>query len=112
MNDEPHTEPLTVGHGRHDYSTAATFNEPTPLRRMISAIPPKVEEAPPDADAEIAALAIIAANRHSEARRDAVLAVALAIARRGQNPVSDWTTRDTDTAYAIADQLIALGQTT
>jgi hypothetical protein len=28
--------------------------------------------------------------------------------RRGQNPVTDWSTKDTDTAYAIADQLIAL----
>jgi hypothetical protein len=46
--------------------------------------------------------------KRSEARRDAILAVSLAIVRRGQNPVTDWTTRDTDTAYAIADQLIAL----
>jgi hypothetical protein len=81
----------------------------TPFKRMIDQIPPKAEEAPHDADAEIAAAATTAANHRSEARRDAVLAVALAIARRGQNPVSDWTTRDTDTAYVIADQLIALG---
>jgi hypothetical protein len=79
------------------------------LKHMLDAIPPKVEAAQHDADAEIAAAAAAAANRRSEARRDAVLAVALAIARRGQNPVSDWTTRDTDTAYAIADMLIALG---
>ena len=51
-----------------------------------------------------------AARQRSEARRDAVLAVALAIKRRGGNPMTDWTTRDTDTAYAIADQLIELGE--
>jgi hypothetical protein len=92
---------------RRDY-----FNEPPPppFKRMLSAIPPRVDEVPNDsAAADVAAAATAAALYRSEARRDAILAVALAIKRRGQNPMTDWTTRDTDTAFAIADQLIALG---
>lgn len=89
--------------------------QPTPLRRMLGAIPPRQEEAPRDAEAVadadhgIAAAAANAALKNSEARRDAVLAVLLAIKRRGGNPVTDWTTKDVDTAYAIAEQLMALG---
>jgi hypothetical protein len=81
-----------------------------PFKRMLGAIPPSNKEMLGDADHGIAAAASAAAVKRSEARRDAVLAVALAITRRGGNPVTDWTTRDTDTAYAIADQLITLGE--
>jgi len=78
------------------------------FKRMLSAIPPSEKEILHDADEGIAAVANGNAVKRSEARRDAILAVSLAIVRRGGNPVTDWTTRDTDTAYAIADQLIAL----
>ena len=79
----------------------------TPLRRVLDRIPPRAEETD---DHGIGAEAAAAATKRSEARRDAILAVALAIKRRGQNPLTDWSTRDTDTAYAIADQLIALSE--
>jgi hypothetical protein len=88
--------------------------EPTPLRetpifkRMISSIPPSDKEIAADVDHGIGEAAAGNAIKRSEARRDAVLAVALAIKRRGGNPMTDWTTQDIDTAYAIADQLIAL----
>lgn len=91
---------------RRDY-----FSEPTPFRRILDAIPAKEAEASmsqEQSDADVAAIATAAALKRSEARRDAILAVALAVARRGQNPMTDWTTQDTDTAYAIADMLIAL----
>jgi hypothetical protein len=78
------------------------------LKRMLNAIPPSDKEIVGDADHGIAAAARSVATKNSEARRDAILAVALAIKRRGGNPVTDWSTKDTDTAYAIADQLIAL----
>jgi hypothetical protein len=78
------------------------------FKRMLSSIPPSEKEILADASQGIADVANGNAIKRSEARRDAILAVSLAIVRRGQNPVTDWTTRDTDTAYAIADQLIAL----
>ncbi len=83
------------------------------FKRMLEAIPASAEEAREgspldDASDGIALAARINAAKASEARRDAILAVALAIKRRGGNPLTDWTTRDTDTAYAIADQLRAL----
>lgn len=80
----------------------------SPLKRILDHIPPRPEDAAADAAHEIGAAATVAAVRRSEARRDAILAVTLAIKRRGQNPVTDWTTKDVDTAYAIADQLSAL----
>jgi len=63
-----------------------------------------------DADpmAAISDAAQRAALRRSEARRDAVSCVALAIKRRGEDPVTGWTTKDIDTAYSIGDMLIAL----
>lgn len=79
------------------------------LREALSGIPARGEPEHAELNEEIADAAKTAARHHSEARRDAVLAVAATIKRRGQNPLSDWTTRDTDTAYAIADQLISLG---
>jgi hypothetical protein len=94
----PYTEPLKASPG---------------LQRLLKTIPPKVEDIAVADDHqtthdEIATAAAQAAIKNSEARRDAVLAVALAIKRRGGNPMTDWTTQDVDTAYAIADQLIAL----
>lgn len=84
------------------------LRETTAFKRMLGAIPPSDKEVVSDADHGIAAAANGMALKRSEARRDAVLAVALAIVRRGGNPVTDWTTRDTDTAYSIADMLAAL----
>ncbi len=86
------------------------MSDETPFRRLLGAIPPSDKEIIGDVDQGIADSAAKAAAKRSEARRDAVLAVALAIKRRGGNPMTDWTTRDTDTAYAIADQLIQLGE--
>jgi hypothetical protein len=86
----------------------ASGRESPAFKRMLSAIPPSDKEILADADHGITAVANGNVLKRSEARRDAILAVSLAIVRRGQNPVTDWTTRDTDTAYAIADQLIAL----
>lgn len=83
------------------------MDEP-PFRSMLRAIPPSDKEMPEDVNQEIADSAARAALKRSEARRDAILAVALAVKRRGGNPLTDWTTKDTDTAYAIADQLDAL----
>lgn len=80
----------------------------SPLKRILDSIPPRPEDAAADAADEIGAAATTGAMKRSEARRDAVLAVALAIQRRGQNPVTDWTTKDVDTAWAIADQLTTL----
>jgi hypothetical protein len=81
----------------------------TPIfKRMLNAIPPSDKEIVSDADHGIADAAARDAIKRSEARRDAILAVSLAIVRRGQNPMKDWTTLDTDTAYAIAEQLMAL----
>jgi hypothetical protein len=88
-----------------DYIAEAPLTAPERFRRILDRIPPHAEEAD---ERGIGAEAAAAAIRRSEARRDAILAVALAIKRRGQNPLMDWSTRDTDTAYAIADQLIAL----
>lgn len=79
-----------------------------PLRSLLRAIPPSDKEMAPDVNQEIADSAARAALKRSEARRDAILAVALAVKRRGGNPMTDWTTKDTDTAYAIADMLDAL----
>jgi hypothetical protein len=89
----PYTEPLKTGPA---------------FKRLLGAIPPSDKEILGDADHGIAAVANGNALKRSEARRDAILTVAMAIERRGQNPLTDWTTKDTDTAYAIADQLIAL----
>jgi hypothetical protein len=86
---------------------SAPLREPA-FKRILGAIPPSDKEILADADHGIAAVANGNAMKRSEARRDAILAVSLAIVRRGQNPVTDWSTKDTDTAYAIADQLIAL----
>ena len=82
--------------------------EQSSFRRMLGAIPPSDKEIHGDADLGIAAAANGNAMKRSEARRDAILAVALAIKRRGENPVTDWTTKDTDVAYSIADMLVAL----
>jgi hypothetical protein len=87
---------------------SAPLRETPAFKRMLSSIPPSEKEILHDADEGIAAVANGNAVKRSEARRDAILAVALAIRRRGENPVTDWTTRDTDTAYAIADMLVAL----
>jgi hypothetical protein len=81
----------------------------TSFRRMLGAIPPSDKDILADADHGIAAVANGNATKRSEARRDAILAVSLAIVRRGQNPVTDWSVKDTDTAYAIAELLVALG---
>lgn len=78
------------------------------FKRMLDAIPPSDKEIIGDADHGIADAASKGAIKRSEARRDAILAVSLAIVRRGQNPMTDWTTADVDTAYAIAEQLVAL----
>lgn len=78
-------------------------------RRLLGAVPPKEPNAMADADHGIAQAAAEQALKRSEARRDAITAVAVAIVRRGGNPAEDWTTKDADTAYAMADQLIALG---
>jgi hypothetical protein len=79
--------------------------ESTIIRRMLGAIPPRNDdEIGPDIGAEAASAAL----KRSEARRDAVLAVLLAIRRRGGNPITDWTSQDADAAYAIADILIGL----
>lgn len=77
-------------------------------RRLLGAVPPKEPDATADADHGIAKAAADQAQKRSEARRDAIRMVAQAIRRRGGDPVADWTTRDADTAYAMADQLIAL----
>lgn len=89
--------------------TDETRPEPTPLRRMLNAIPPRGPDPVEDASDAIGLAAAIGAANRSEARRDAVLAVALAIKRRGGSPLTDWTTKDVETSYAIADMLIALG---
>jgi hypothetical protein len=79
------------------------------FKRMLADIPPSREEEHQMTASEVGAIANGNAVKRSEARRDAVLAVALAIVRRGGNPVSDWTTKDVETSYSIADMLIALG---
>jgi hypothetical protein len=79
------------------------------FKRMLGSIPPSDKEIAADVDLGIAAAANGSAVKRSEARRDAILAVSLAIARRGGNPLTDWTTKDTDTAYVVADLLAALG---
>jgi hypothetical protein len=86
----------------------APLRETPAFKRMLGSIPPSEKEIMRDADDGIAAAANGNVVKRSEARRDAVLAVALAIVRRGGNPVTDWTVKDTDTAYAIADMLAAL----
>jgi hypothetical protein len=45
---------------------------------------------------------------HPEAFRDAISIVALAIVRRGDDPVLGWTVQDVITARNIAEQLSAL----
>jgi hypothetical protein len=87
---------------------SAPLRETPAFKRMLNAIPPSEKEILADADHGIAAVANGNALKRSEARRDAILAVALAIRRRGENPVTDWTVKDTDTAFAIADMLVAL----
>jgi hypothetical protein len=100
MNDDPNAIEQTLRPG---------VGTPAPaFKRMLNAIPPSDKEILSDADHGIAAVANGNALKRSEARRDAILAVALAIKRRGENPVTDWSTKDTDTAYAIADMLVAL----
>jgi hypothetical protein len=87
---------------------SAPLREAPAFKRMLGSIPPSDKEILGDTDHGIAAVANGNAMKRSEARRDAILAVALAIKRRGENPVTDWTTRDTDTVYVIADLLAAL----
>jgi hypothetical protein len=93
---------------------ATPTREPTreipAFKRMLGAIPPSEKEILGDADHGIAAAANGNAKKRSEARRDAILMVALAIHRRGESPISDWSTKDADTAYAIAEQLIDLSR--
>ncbi len=96
-----------------DYEESRPRTAPPPtFKRMLEAIPPSANEtgdaAVEDASEGIALAARINSAKASEARRDAILAVALAIKRRGGNPLTDWTVRDSDTAYAIADQLRAI----
>jgi hypothetical protein len=90
-------------------TTSAPLRETPVFKRMLGSIPPSEKEILGDADHGIAEVANGNAMKRSEARRDAVLAVALAIKRRGGNPVTDWTTKDVETSYAIADMLISLG---
>lgn len=81
--------------------------EVTPFKRMLSGIPARSEDTP-SLEEGIAAAAQRAADKRSEAMRDAFLAVALAIVRRGQNPATDATLMDVQTFDAITRQLIAL----
>lgn len=103
MSDESNAYDTTPG-GVH----RETILQRPIFKRMLDAIPPSDKEIVGDADHGIAAAAANGALKRSEARRDAILAVSLAIVRRGGNPQHDWTTQDVDTAYAIADQLAAL----
>jgi len=66
----------------------------------LCAIPAKAQ------DHEIAAQAT--ASRMSEAKRDAVVAVLLAIQRRGDNVITGWSVKDIETAVAIGEMLIEL----
>jgi hypothetical protein len=68
----------------------------------LRAIPAKAQ------DHEIAAQAT--ASRMSEAKRDAVVAVLLAIQRRGDNVITGWTVKDLTTAEAIGELLIGLNE--
>lgn len=85
------------------YSPQPT-RESTIVRRLLGAIPPRPEEV----EEGVGAAAASDAVKRSEARRDAIIAVSLAVVRRGQNPVRDWSTKDSDAVYAIADILISL----
>ena len=44
----------------------------------------------------------------SEAKRDAVVAVLLAIQRRGDNVITGWSVKDIETAVAIGEMLAEL----
>jgi hypothetical protein len=104
MSDANHTATAEAAGGIHRETILEERRDPAPFKRLIRDIPPRLEQEP----SELANMVAADAIKRYEARRDAILAVALAVVRRGQNPVTDWTTKDTDTAYAIADQLIAL----
>jgi hypothetical protein len=107
MNDEAQAQAsYDPPGGIHRETIMEERRDPAPFHRVLQDIPPR--KRPAEATSELAKMVEADAIRRSEARRDAILAVALAVARRGQNPMTDWTTKDTDTAYAIADQLIAL----
>jgi hypothetical protein len=111
MNDDPNA---------HEQRAQLPYEHPSPrteplretpiLRKMLNSIPPSDKEIAADVDHGIGEAAAGNAIKRSEARRDAILAVCLAIRRRGQNPITDWSTRDTDAAYSIGDMLIALEQ--
>lgn len=108
MNDEPtlhHFDPMP------EPPPPRPLQASPELKRLLRTIPPSDKEMIADADHGIAAAVQEGALKRSEARRDAILAVTLAIKRRGGNPMFDWSTKDVDTAYAIADQLIALENT-
>jgi hypothetical protein len=100
------SEPLRPGVGIPE---RAPTREIPAFKRMLGAIPPSEKEILGDADHGIAEVANGNARKRSEARRDAILAVCLAIKRRGENPMTDWSTRDTDVAYSIAEMLTSLG---
>jgi hypothetical protein len=104
MSDANHTAEAAGGIHRETIMEERRVSEP--FQRALREIPPR--ERPAEPASELAKMVEADAIRRSEARRDAILAVALAVKRRGQNPLTDWTTKDTDTAYAIAEQLIAL----
>ena len=110
MNDEAKVQLDQPPGYAGPYPGPAAERPMAPLRRMLNAIPGRAEEPQDDPSAAIGAHAAAEALKRSEARRDAILAVALAIKRRGGNPVSDWTVKDVETSYAIADQLIALSE--
>jgi hypothetical protein len=107
MSDEAQAHAsYEVPGGIHRETIHPTVDPAAPFHRILRDIPPR--ERPAEPPSELANMVTADAVKRSEARRDAILAVALAVKRRGQNPMTDWTTKDTDTAYAIAEQLIAL----
>jgi hypothetical protein len=85
------------------------MTDSTTRPNFLREIPPREKD---EIEARIAEAADAAAShaRHSEAKRDAVVAVLLAIQRRGDNVITGWTTKDLETAIAIGELLAELKQ--
>jgi hypothetical protein len=74
---------------------------------VLRVVPPHERESLEEAVDHMADATRIAKGRR-EAKRDAVCAVALAIVRRGDHPVTGWSVKDHQTAEAIGELLIGL----
>jgi hypothetical protein len=79
------------------------------FKTLLREIPSREKDQLEDEIAKLADEAHLG-NRRSEAIRDAVVAVLFAIRRRGDDLITGWTVDDVETALAVGELLIDLGE--